>query len=264
MKRRLWKKPFKIGLIVMAVGLITGLVLPGIVAADEAGQTSPPARATTLKGKVVSIATDKTSFSIKSGDQTIAIKVDGNTRYYQVQLPLRLAPLLKRLQEGKGPKSSRDVERGLGLKKGKVDREAVEDEDVGLAQGEALLQQLEGKLRPIGAKATFDDIAVDDTVLLRVMPNENLAKLVLIVKASVIGRVQGMVSAVSGSSITILRADATTVVLSWDANTRFVLKGLISVQPGQIAIATYNTKTMKAIVVQVNPPSPPTTPATST
>jgi hypothetical protein len=57
-------------------------------------------------------------------------------------------------------------------------------------------------------------------------------------------------------------ADGTEVVLGWDANIRFVLKGLISVQTGQTATAICNTETMKAKAVEVTktPPTPTPTP----
>lgn len=275
------KKFLKIGVILVAVALALGLVLPGIVAADESGnqQSVPPPPPNVLKGKVVSIAQDKTSFDIKSGEKpSITIKVDSNTKYFVISSPKppKTPPGLEKrnriMEEGKGSKNSRDVERGLGQKKGKINQEAAppqagnqqSDEDL-LAAGEAKrwLKQWQNRLRQFGEKAIFADIAIGDMVIVRIMPNENLAKEVLITKPLVINRVHGTIKAVSDNSITIVKADGTEVTLNWDENTRFLLKGLISVQAGQTATAVYNTKTMKAQMVEVKP-TPPTPAPTTT
>lgn len=278
MKKFLSAKPVRIGLVILTAGLVLGLALPGVVAAKEARIPPDLASPNTLKGKVTVIATDKTSFNIQTASgETVTIKVDSNTKYYEVMLPINTAAIDKlreRLQDRleKAIKNHSNNERGKGNKNGQANSQAYlnEDED---EQAEALseednaqvmVEQLKAGLPAIWRQnraATFNDLAVGETVVVRVMPNENLAKQVVIVKQSGISKVHGTITAVGASSITITRSDNTSITLSWDGNTRFILKGVISVQNGEIATAVYNSETKLAKLVSVALPQP--TPALS-
>jgi hypothetical protein len=119
-------------------------------------------------------------------------------------------------------------------------------------------------LSRFGKEGQFSDIQVGDRVIAQVKTADNLATQVLIIKAPAIQRVKGIITAVSDNSITITPANGTAITLSWDGNTRFVLKGLISVQNGQYASAVYNRNTMTAqtVDVQVTAPASEAVPTT--
>ncbi len=287
------KKFIKIGVLLMTVALILGLVLSGVAAADET-ENQPSTTATQptkmVKGKVTSIDPGKTFFVVQSGEQEpVTIKVDSNTKYLTLEIQKgipKLEELREKVQEKVREKVQKEVqklpkivERGLGNKNGKANQQVPPpqtededaDEDTPADEDNGDLKDLPNKinsLHRLGEKATFDDIAVGDSVVVRLMPNENLAKEVLIVKVKpqVLSKVHGIITAVTNDSLTIKKADNTEVTLGWDANTRFVLKGIISVEVGQTATAVYNTEALKAKVVEVTitPPAPTTASTTST
>ena len=118
-----------------------------------------------------------------------------------------------------------------------------------------------GWLDTFDTGSQFSDIQVGDRVIARTTNDgNNLAKQILIIKAPVIQQVKGIISAVTGNSVTI---GTNNIVVTVDDNTRITLKGLIQVQTGQYAVAVYNKNTMVAqtISIQANAPTTPT-PAT--
>lgn len=238
--------------------------MPGVAAAKEnRAQVQPKPLPNIIRGEVASIAGDSTSFNVKPGNgEEITIKVDGNTRYFIIT-GLSVGPVQgkvrEKVQKGKGPKNGPNVERGLGKRNGIAtdeDEEDIEHSSTGTARIIGWLEKLLAKLGRPGQKATFADIAVGDNVVVRVMPNENLAKQVFIIRAGKIGRVNGTITAMSGQSITITAKDGTKVTINWDGDTRFELRGLIQVQVNQRASAVYNPADMKAKLVVVSPPAP--------
>lgn len=245
MKGKTWLKVLKIGLPVLLVaGLTVGLAVPTLAAPGRtANKTSPPANI--VKSKVISKAADNSSFMIESANQTSIIRVDKNTKYFKLTRPLPRA--LTAITD-----ELKNLERGLGLKKGILDREDILEDKNGTGNIVSLFR--------FGKKATFADIAVNDTVIVRLMPNENLAKEVLIIKAPRIQSVRGTINIV-GSSLVITKSDGTNVPLTWDANTRFVLKGLIAVPNGYPATVIYNIDTLKAIAVFIAPPTTTSVPS---
>lgn len=226
----------------------------------------------------------------------IVIKVDDNTKYFKIVPPFKVPQvaravppvpnarpmvppglsdklprelkekLQKQLQErlkNKPQTPAKDVERGLG-KKGEDDVPEITDEMLSGLEQEG--QQAQGHfpgvpriinwLRLLAKKATFDDIAVGDRVIVKVMPNENLAKLVLIIKQPKIKSVRGTITAVDNTSITITPTGGTAITLKWNESTRFVLHGLIAVQAGQFGNAVYDIDTMITSVVNVRKSAP--------
>ena len=125
---------------------------------------------------------------------------------------------------------------------------------------EARLQQLRKFAKP----GTFADLKVGAEVVVPVVPAGTAAKEVFIIKVNKPANVQGTITAVTGNSISIKKADGTVVTLKWDAKTHFNLMGLISVQVGQYAGAAYNPETLLAITIRVSatPPPSPTPPVT--
>lgn len=288
------KKFIKISSVVMTVALVLGLVLSGVVAADESENqpsTTAAQAVKILKGKVTEIDTGKTFFVVQSGDQDpVTVKVDANTRYYTLEtqqanpkleqarekIQEKIEKTKEQLQQRLEKAKDKIIERGLGKKNGQVEQDennaqGEDTEDLPANIENKIQNKLQGAINSLhrfGEKAAFEDIAVGDAVVVRLMPNENLAKEVLIVKVqpSVFSKVNGIITAVDNDSITIKKADNTEVEIKWDANTQFVLKGLISVEAGQTATAVYNTETMLAKVVHMvtTPPAPTTTSTTNT
>ncbi|MBI4296202.1 MAG: hypothetical protein HY667_03680 [Chloroflexi bacterium] len=255
MNRLFTRKALRIGaLALLVMGLVAGLAFPVLAAPKGEGKNEGrPEHPNLLRGTVASIAADKTSFDIKVGEKQVTIKVDDNTKFFIVKLPATKADIEKEGRDGKGP---RDSERGRGENRGKGKGKAAVDNAKELAKNNL------GQLRRLAKPATFDDLKVGEHVVVQVMPNENLAKMVFIVKkAPALERVSGTIKAVTNDSITITKKDSTDVTLKWDAHTRFVLQGLISVQPGQIATAAFNPETNLAKVVMVKPAPPAPAPS---
>jgi hypothetical protein len=107
-----------------------------------------------------------------------------------------------------------------------------------------------GWLSAFNRQAQFSDIQIEDRVIVRINNDTPpLASQALIVKPPVIRSVKGTVTSInSGASptsgtfvITPSNSDTQPVTLSWDSNTRFSLKGVISLQ-GCMATAIYNSK----------------------
>jgi hypothetical protein len=126
-----------------------------------------------------------------------------------------------------------------------------------------------GWMDRFGAKAKPNDVAVGDRIIARLAADSFLAKQVLIIKTPVplILQVKGMVTVgTSTGTIAIQPTTGAEVSVKWDANTRVSLKGLIAVQTGQYATATYNRNTLVALTldVQATAPTPRATPTLRT
>lgn len=261
------RKFLKLGVIILGVALVLGLALPGFVAADNARQGQKQEQRQKndqqaeksvrlalhiVGGEVIAIATDGTSFEVKSGEKpAVTVNVDENTRYFQVTQPHQIPPGLEKIREeiqkrmGKGPREGKGPDIEL-VRPSEFAVQALNKLDV---------------LRKHASEAAFADIEVGQKVFALVNA-DNLARDVLIIIAPAIARVHGTISAVGADSITITKADSTTVVLKWNADTRFVLNGAISVAVGQTANAAYNTDTMEAKVVLIK--APEVTPSATT
>jgi hypothetical protein len=186
-----------------------------------------------LDGKVVRVTSNNSTITIISGNQTqINIKLDRNTKYF-------LASMGENNNDNNKDKDGIDMEqqsKGADSKELHIPSNWKTD-----------LNWVER----FHKKAAFSDIKVGDRVIAWVTAPDNLAKQVLIIKIPIIQTVKGVISAVSGHSITISPNKGTPLTLTWDVKTRFDLRGLISVQNGQYAVATYNRITMLAQLVTV-------------
>jgi len=258
----------RIGLpLLVLVGLVAALALP-VAAADQ--PQAPVARGwkapvNTISGEVTAIAADRTSFTVKprTGDP-VTVRVDANTKYYRTVPPAppqNQEQFKERARERAEAMKDRAVarldalkervktlpnQRGLG-NKGQTPAPQTTPTPTDLDR--AFLERIEKTTQP----ATFGDIAVGDIVLVRTMPNENLAKYVVITKKPPIARVEGSVTAVSANTITITPGGGQAVVLNWDKDTRFTIQGAVSIQVGQTATAVYNTGTGKASMISARP-----------
>jgi hypothetical protein len=244
MKKEIKRNALKIGIpFLMTVTLVLGMALP--VLADN--MPKPITGLRVVQGEVMSVASDNSTFVVQNGNQQpVTVKVDSNTKYFIVPTGKPAAAINSNIVKDKT----------IDKKVNKVKPEqsqAAELKELGVTANCG--NDLNG-LGRFGKEAQFSDIQVGDRVIAQVKTTDNLATQVLIVKAPLIQRVKGIINAVSDNSITITPTNGTAVTLSWDGNTRFVLKGLISVQNGQYAAAVYNRNTMKAQTVDVQATAP--------
>jgi hypothetical protein len=225
------------------LALVLSTALP--VLADNKPKHAPALRP--IQGEVISVNSDNSTFVVQSGNQQQAtIIVDSNTKFFMVPVGKTAANInglmaKDKVAEKKANKAESRPPQSAALKDSAITANCDTDPN---------------GLERYGKAAQFSDIQVGDKVIVWLNSTDNLAAKVLIIKAPVIQKVKGTITAVSDSSITITPANGTAVTLTWDANTRFMLKGFISVQTGQYASAVYNRNTMTAQMVDVQAMAP--------
>jgi len=243
---RKMKYALRIGIpFVVAAALLMGSAVPTL-AKGNVTNTRPTPAVHAVQGKVVWIASDNLSFKIqKNASENITVSVNETTKYYVVPV-------------GR-------VE--LAIKNGIIQNEGKDNKSKEKGQPESRLAELSESQIPANWKdnmdwlnrffkrGQFSDIAIGDKVVARVDTN-NLARQVLIIKAPAIQQVKGALSNVTVTSFTITPSNGIPVILSWDSNTSFTLKGLIAVADGKYATAVYNKNTLKALTVNVLPVAP--------
>ena len=251
MKERIRSNGLKIGILVLSLfTLILVAAVPGWAQSptSTASPTAPSVH--TLEGKVTAVAADNKSFIIQSGNQTaVTVVVDANTMYFMVPVGRAIGDVKNPIQ---GANSLRSKPNAATPTVSPAIRPAQIPPDW---KSDLSFLNLFNK------QAAFSNIQVGDRVIVRAQVTGNLAKQVLIIKAPVIQNIKGTISALTSTSITITPASGAAVTLVWDANTHFNLKGLIIVQIGQSAVATYNHNTMTAqnVNIQLLAPSPTAT-----
>lgn len=255
-----------VGVSALAVSLVLGLAVPALAAPPN----RVPPRASLipprlLVGEVVNVDEGKTFFVIQSGLQEVTVSVDGDTQYYEVLIPWRAVPPVRRMVELRQESQER-----LGLKQrlrsfvgkaGSLFKALVPWGVPGLVRQQLELRQpaveepgLIGWLRPFAEEATFDDIAVGSHVVVRAVPGEDnpLAKLVIIIEPIGYGRVVGTITDISliNKTITIDPIDeGGEIVLSYNERTRFILCGVPGLEVGQSIRAIYDAEEMIANLV---------------
>ncbi len=114
-----------------------------------------------------------------------------------------------------------------------------------------------------GQNAAFEDIAVGDGIVARVMSDEDLAKYVLIIKPAAIKTVYGEITDITDDSFTIQpsAASAEPVTLKWTEKTVVTIRGDITLKTGQNATVVYKVDGLTANFVTVfpRPAAPPAT-----
>jgi hypothetical protein len=232
------KSGLRIGLLFMVVmTLVLSSSLPVLAknTSKPVLTSKPVSTLRVVQGEVVSISSDNSTSDnativVRNGSQQlVTFKVDANTKYY-------MAP------NGKTSASPANVPvKAAGLV------ESVGTANCGIDPN---------SLGRYGKQAQFSDIQVGDKVVAWVKTADNIATKILIIKPPVIQKVKGTITAISDNSTTITPLNGNAVTLNWDGNTKFVLKGLISVQTGQYAAAVYNRTTMLALTVNVQATAP--------
>jgi hypothetical protein len=247
MKKEIRRNALKIGIpFIVIMTLVMGTALP--VLADSTSKLVSTLRL--VQGEVISITSDNSTSDnstivVQNGNQQqVTIKVDSNTKYFVVPAGKASAAINSNTVKNKK----------VDQKVNKVKPEQSQ------AVGELGItancgNDLNGLSR-FGKEGQFSDIQVGDRIIAWVKTADNLATQVLIIKPPVIQKVKGTITAISDNSTTITPASGTAITLSWDGNTRFVLKGLISVQAGQYASAVYNRNTMIIMTADIQATAP--------
>ncbi len=213
-----------------------------------------------VQGEVINIVSDNATSDnstativIRHGSKQVDIKVDASTKYF----------LMTRGKSSSVVSNVAAQPKGAIKKNSKSERQTspatLSDEALSETAIVASCARDPNSLDRYGKPAQFSDVEVGDRIIACVKTADNLARQVLIMKAPAIQKVNGTITEVSESSITIAPASGSAVTFSWDANTRFTLKGLISVQSGQYASAIYNRNGMLALAVDVQASAPATT-----
>ena len=243
------KLALKIGLpLAVIMGLIVGFASPALAERKLGNDPKPAPAVKTVQGKVVGIASNNSSFTLQNSSGNVTVSVNATTAYYVVGTVKPQPSAKNRVAFGKQKNSVA------------LDKESLKYMAAGLKKIDvpADLKGAVNHLDKFLKKGSFSDISLGDRVIARVA-NNNAATQVLIIKIALpaVQSVKGTITAVSGNTITI-NAAAGPVTITWDATTRFVLKGLIAVVPGQYATAAYNknTKLAQVINVQANAPNP--------
>jgi hypothetical protein len=223
----------------VTVTLVLTAALP-VTAANN--KSKPVSTMRTVQGEVISLASDNSTSTIviQNGNQKqVTVRVDSNTKYFMVP-------------NGKTATTANNI-----MAKNKVAEKTANN---GQSKKLQVTEQLEASIANCGngseKEARFSDIQIGDRIIAWVKNADNLATKVLIIKAPAIQKVKGTITAVSDNSTTITPSNGTAVTLGWDANTRFILKGFISVQVGQYANAVYDKNTMISRTVDVQAAAP--------
>jgi len=277
MKRKLSANLWKVIVILtIAIGLVVGVALPAVAAPDETAPQLSNMPPSVLSGRVISVDEDKSFFVIQSGEQEpVTITVDSNTKYIKVPLPRKVVALIKnrlapkpleaqeRVREAKqvaiklrdGAPGLKRMQINEASKRALTRRQELTTNLLTPGEGKGIPQSWLGKMKCLhqfDEQASFEDIATGDKVQVRLSSDENpsVAELVIIIKPTAYQQVSGIIDAVSDNSITI--TDSSPVILNYDENTRFILKGIITVKPGQSTHTVYDSENMMAKLVIVD------------
>jgi hypothetical protein len=272
----------------LVVGLVCAMALP-VMAKDNGNsksETVNKVQLNTIKGKVDSKTNRNTFIIVDNNNNQTVVTVDNNTKYYLVQAAPFASTIKAKVQDkiqnfknnqqenNQGNMPNNMNQRGLGDKSGlpattvasndNQDDEldlAMENEDLerGLIGNEQGPQGFFDKIKSwfggwpkFGQKASFADLEVGDGVIARIMPNETLAKQVLIIKPSNIKKVSGIVEAVADDSFTVNSETGDKVNLTFNLDTRVTLKGAIAITEGQWATVVYKARDKDNLAVLVD------------
>jgi hypothetical protein len=243
---------------VLALSLVLGLALPALADSGEPLPWTDDFQARIVKGEVTYVdEANQEYFTVQSGEDEISVRVDENTRYFILDTPGRVVPLLQQFRLRNQAEIGTPDEQGLRLR---MQNQVDQTESVPLgelqqarlrvqnqaAQTETVSIELQPAVtRPFG-QAGFSDIEIGDRVVVWLANGENLAKWVLIVKPAVRAYVGGTITELTSETITIAPDDGEAVTLRYNQETVFVLNGFTSVEERQLARAVYDHEHMLA------------------
>lgn len=245
------------GVSILALALVLGMAVPALAAPNSAPSWVGDLEGELLRGEVVSIGDQE--FVIQSGEEEITIVVGEATRYYQLSTPGTL--VRQRLQLHQQNQLELRAQFGHGHGWGRQNRVQA----AVFVRNQLMLQnritQMEKAPRglcwlrghcPFGGQAEFADIAVGDSVVVLFGEN-NLARVVLIMKPAAYANVSGTITDISSSFITIDSDDGPQVTLFYDEDTVFVLSGADQLEEGQYVRITYDSLDGTALKIVVCP-----------
>lgn len=276
---------------VLALSLVLGLALPALADSDSTPPIIDTAEPMIIKGTVIEVdeenqgyfkvQTEDNEISVSSVVTITTIKVDENTRYFLLDAQRPVATLFQQFRLRNQAQLSACSEEALQLRlqsRAEVNAKEGQGLDLGLQNQQRVRAQVQNQpqvraqkrvarpedvpvtetqpvaLRPFGERAEFSDIEVGDRVVVWLANNENLAKVVLIIKPFGYATVSGTITGVSSDTIEITPEDGRPVTLRWNEDTVFVLNGFIAVREGQLARAVYETENMTAQKMAVHLP----------
>jgi len=224
--------------LVLTMALCMNEGLP--VMAANASKTVPTFRL--IQGEVTKIVStgstsENSTIILSQGRKQIEIKVNAATKYYLVAGGISAAAQTK---------SAKRKSNTLGLRAAGTAGDSVDEAAI-----MASCATDASSLSRFGKLAKFSDVQVGDRVIACIKTADNIAAQVLIIPSPGIKKVYGTITAVSNGSLTIAPTAGSPVTVNWDVNTKFTLKGLISVQSGQYVTVLYNRATMTATTVEV-------------
>lgn len=229
------------GMSILALGLVLGIALPALAASGLASPQASNISPEVLRGRVVSI--EEESFGIQSGEQKLAISVNGDTKYFKLHVPGRLVALVRHRMQLMQPEVQQEI---------RVVEPAINQ--VPQLRNMDILKHQRPNLKRLsffGEEATFGDIAVGDRVVVRAVREEDsyLAKIVIIIKPTTYARVIGTVSNINEAAMKITieplsssSAEDGKIILTYDSHTIFILRGTPSLQEGEKVVAIYMEK----------------------
>jgi hypothetical protein len=251
-------KIWKVALVsLLALGLVLGVASPALAASPWASlpPADPPPRI--IRGEVVSIS--GTSLVIESGWGETTVLVNDDTEYFRASVPPAVLSMSLQLEKPAEPSPG-----GLGLRQrlhllveGILTRVPV------LVRNRLELRQQTGEelglgrwLRSFGEEATFASIEVGSWVVVWVAPGEGdpVAERVVIIEPVAYHHISGTIDIIdtAAKTITIAPADGgDNVILSYDEETRFVLRGSPSLAVGDVVRAVYDEAGMAKMIIVV-------------
>jgi hypothetical protein len=216
-----------------------------------------PATPKVIRGEVLSNEGDA-AFVVRSGWYEVTVLVNDETDYFKASVQagaLMLAPLLVKPDEA-SPE-------GLGL------RQRLHRLVAGVLASVPALVRNRLEMRPefreglgvggllsyFGEEATFDDIEPGNQVVVwAVADGDNLlAKRVVIMEPTTYHHLMGTISEIDSEAetIAIITYDGKSIVLSYDEETCFILRGNINLAGDEPVRAVYDEKVMAKVVVVV-------------
>jgi hypothetical protein len=254
-------KVWKIALVsVLALGLVLGVASQALAAPPWASppwaspplEVPPPPRI--IRGEVVSIA--DASFVVRSAWSEVTVLVNDETEYLKASAPPGALSLSLRPGEPAepGPQGFGFMQRLRHLVGGALAsvpalvrnrlelRERVREE-LGVTGG----------LCPFAEEASFEDIEVGSVVAVWAVPDgdDPLARRVVISKPIEYHHVVGTINGLDSETITIMTDGGESIVLSYDEETHFILRGSFSLEVGDSVRAVYDGEDMVKLVIVV-------------
>ena len=240
MEMKVWQVALTL---VLALGLAIGIVVPALAAPDKPGPPEVRLMENVLKGEIIELDDAQKFFIIESGDEVITVWVDGETKYYQVSFPARIAQMAK--------------ERLGAIMPHLKNAERQVPQPFAIQRALKFRAEVASKLHPFGEEAGYEDLYLGAKVVVRTaaLAEEPLAKTVLIVEPKTHCQLKGIVSAISpqDGTLEVLPDDSRTEVeLTFTDRTHFHLIGVTVVEVRQPVRVVYNEDLVARIVV-VNP-----------